>query len=183
MRRLLVVAALSAALAGCATTPTVFAPAAGPEAVGFSELKIEPGRYRVTFRGGRGAPMAQVSDYALLRAADLTIADGYDWFRVVDRIVMESAGSGGPQVSFGAAGGSGSHRSNVGMGVGTTFNLGGGAAQPDRRAPQPARPRLGPIRRRRQHRDQTVLGYLASRAGHPGVPQERPLADFRLVDV
>lgn len=128
MRRLLVVAALSAALAGCATTPTVFAPAAGPEAVGFSELKIEPGRYRVTFRGGRGAPMAQVSDYALLRAADLTIADGYDWFRVVDRIVMESAGSGGPQVSFGAAGGSGSHRSNVGMGVGTTFNLGGGAA-------------------------------------------------------
>lgn len=128
MRRLLVVAALSAALAGCATTPTVFAPAAGPQAVGFSELKIEPGRYRVTFRGGRGAPMAQVSDYALLRAADLTIADGYDWFRVVDRIVMESAGSGGPQVSFGAAGGSGSHRSNVGMGVGTTFNLGGGAA-------------------------------------------------------
>jgi hypothetical protein len=128
MRRLLVVAALSAALAACATTPTVFAPAAGPQAVGFSELKIEPGRYRVTFRGGRGAPMAQVSDYALLRAADLTIADGYDWFRVVDRIVMESAGAGGPQVSFGAAGGSGGHRSNVGLGVGTTFNLDGGPA-------------------------------------------------------
>lgn len=128
MSRLLVIAALSAALAGCATTPTVFAPATGPQAVGFSDLKIEPGRYRVTFRGGSGAPMAQVSDYALLRAADLTLADGYDWFRVVDRIVMESAGAGGPQVSFGAAGGSGSHSSNVGLGVGTTFNLGGGAA-------------------------------------------------------
>lgn len=128
MRRLLVIAALSAALAACAATPTVFAPAAGPEGLGFSDLKIESGRYRVTFRGGRGAPMSQVSDYALLRAADLTIADGYDWFRVVDRIVMESAGAGGPELSFGAAGGSGSHSSNVGLGVGTTFNLGGGPA-------------------------------------------------------
>ena len=93
-----------------------------------TELRIEPGRYRVTFRGGPGAPMAQVADYALLRAADLTLADGYDWFRVVDRYAAQSGYDSGPRVSVGAGGGSGSYGSSLGVGLGTSFNLGGGPA-------------------------------------------------------
>src|SRR5690606_8405179 len=100
MKQLLVAAACSAALAACAAAPTVYAPATGPAASGFTEYRIEPGRYRVTYRGGAGAPPAQVADYALLRAAELTLADGYDWFRIADRW-REGSSDRGPQVSVG----------------------------------------------------------------------------------
>ena len=128
MRRLTTIIVFCAALGACATAPTVYGPATRAQGVGFSEMRIEPGRYRVTFRGGPGAPIAQVSDFALLRAAELTLADGYDWFRVVDRYVAQSGSDSGPRVSVGAGGGSGGYSSGVGEGVGTSFNLGGGPA-------------------------------------------------------
>jgi hypothetical protein len=114
------------ALTACETPqPTRYTPAAGPRAVGFSEQRIEPGRYRITFRGGPGAPAAQVADYALLRAADLALADGYDWFRVYDRHVAE-VGGGGPYVSLGVGGASFGRHSAVGGGVSHGMDLGGG---------------------------------------------------------
>ena len=126
MKQLLAAFACSTALVACATAPTVYGPSApGRQAVGFSEYRIEPGRYRVTFRGGGGAPPAQVADYALLRAAELTLTDGYDWFRVADRW-MEGAPDRGPQVSIGGGSASFGRRSSVGVGVGTSFSLGGG---------------------------------------------------------
>ncbi len=122
---LFVLAALS--LAGCAT-PTVYQPATGPSAVGYSEYLIEPGRYRVIFRGGGGAPPEQVMDLALLRAADLALAQGYDWFRVSDRYVQAVGGGYGPDIGVGVGGMSFGHHSGVGGGVSTGFNLGGGPA-------------------------------------------------------
>lgn len=128
MRRFMAAAFLCAALGACASTPTVFAPATRAGGVGYTDMKIEPGRYRVTFRGGAGATAAQVSDYALLRAAQLTLDDGYDWFQVVDRYMAQVGNSSGPQFSLGVGGGSGGYNdSAIGAGVGTTFNLGGGA--------------------------------------------------------
>jgi opacity protein-like surface antigen len=125
MKRLVVVAAAALLLAACATAPTLYQPAAGPQAVGYSEYRIEPGRYRVTFRGGPGAPPQQVMDYALVRAADLAISEGYDWFRVADRFT-EGRPDRGPRVGVGVGGGDYGYRSGVSLGVGTTFNLGGG---------------------------------------------------------
>ena len=114
------------ALAGCATPiATHFAPASGPQAMGFSEYKIEPGRYRVTFRGSPGAPSNQVADYALLRAADLTLADGYDWFRISDRSFQQAGPRTGPNFSVGVGGGSFGGRSGVGVSLGRSFDLGG----------------------------------------------------------
>jgi hypothetical protein len=112
-------------LAACATAPTIYQPAVGPRAVGFSEYRIEPGRYRITFRGGPGAPVAQVSDYALRRAADLALADGYDWFRISERFI-EGQPDRGPRMSLGLGGADFGRRSSVGVGLGTSFNLGGG---------------------------------------------------------
>ena len=125
MKRLLLPLLASLALAGCATAPTLYQPAAGPKAVGYSEYRIEPGRYRITFQGGPGAPPQQVTDYALLRAADLAIADGYDWFRVSDRF-MQGRPDNGPRVSFGVGGASFGRRSAVGLGVSNGMSLGGG---------------------------------------------------------
>ena len=124
MKRL-VIAAIALSLAACATAPTLYQPATGPQAVGYAEYRIEPGRYRVTFQGGPGAPPQQVMDYALVRAADLAIRDGYDWFRVADRFT-EGRPDRGPRLGVGVGGGDYGYRGGVGVGVGTTFNLGGG---------------------------------------------------------
>ena len=128
MPRRLVPILAALALGACATAPTVYQPAAGPNAVGFSEYRIEPGRYRITFRGGPGAPAEQVSDYALLRAADLALAGGYEWFRVSDRFIRQAGPDSGPRMSLGVGGADFGHRSSVGVGLGTSFNLGGGPA-------------------------------------------------------
>jgi len=125
MRRLILCLAAAASLAACATPPTLYQPALNHDAVGYSEYRIEPGRYRITFRGGPGAPPQQVSDYALRRAADLAIADGYDWFRVSDRF-MQGRPDNGPRVSFGVGGASFGRRSAVGLGVSNGMSLGGG---------------------------------------------------------
>lgn len=128
MKRLMPIAVAAAlALGACATTPTVYQPATGPQSVGYSEYSIEPGRYRITFRGGPGAPPEQVMDYALLRAADLALAEGYDWFHVYDRYV-QGRPDRGPRVGLGVGGGDYGRRSGVSLGVGTSFNLGGGPA-------------------------------------------------------
>jgi hypothetical protein len=125
MKRLLVPVLAALSLAACGT-PTVFQPATGPNAVGYSEYRIEPGRYRVIFRGGTDASPQQVMDLALIRAADLTLAQGFDWFRVSDRYVQGVGRSSSTSVGFGVGGTSFGSRSATSVGVGTGFNLGGG---------------------------------------------------------
>ncbi|MBO9560584.1 MAG: membrane lipoprotein lipid attachment site-containing protein [Caulobacter sp.] len=129
MKRLIVLAVSAALLTACATSPTVYGPQTAPHGAGYSEYRLENGRYRVTFQGNPGAPVNQVSDYVLLRSAELALRDGYDWFRVADRMTEQTGSSSGSSLSIG--GGSSSydygrhgHGSSVGLGVGTTFNLG-----------------------------------------------------------
>ena len=126
----IIAAAIAALLlAACASAPTVYRAQAGaPNDVGYSEYRLEAGRYRVTFQGGPGAKEAQVADYALLRAAELAIRDGYDWFRIADRSTEVSGYDRGPRVSVGGGSASFGRRSAVGVGLGTSFNLGPGPA-------------------------------------------------------
>jgi opacity protein-like surface antigen len=125
MKRLIVTTLAALSLAACASAPTLYQPAAGPQTVGYTDYRIEPGRYRITFRGGPGAPPEQVTDYALLRAADLAIAGGYDWFRISDRF-LEGRPDRGSRMGVGVGGADYGRHSGVSLGVGTTFNLGGG---------------------------------------------------------
>lgn len=125
----LIALAFSAALlTACATSPTLYGPQTGSRGAGYSEYRLEAGRYRVTFQGNPGAPVNQVSDYALLRAAELALRDGYDWFRVADRVTQQTGSGRGSSLSIGGGSGSYGRRSGVGLGVGTSFNLGPGPA-------------------------------------------------------
>jgi hypothetical protein len=125
---LLAVAASALALTACASLAP-YGPSMGPNGQGFSEQRIENDRYRVTYRGV-GAP-GPVADWALLRAAQLTSEQGYDWFEVTQRYIdgrPDSAGGVRPSVSIG--GGSsryngrygGYSASGVGVGVGLNFS-------------------------------------------------------------
>jgi hypothetical protein len=124
MKQVLAPLAACLLLAAC-TTPTVYGPRTASTASGFSEMRIEADRYRVSYQGGNGAGADQVADYALLRAAEITAAQGYDWFRVVEQFTQGVAGRG-PQVSLGGGSASYGRRSAVGLGLGTNFDLSGG---------------------------------------------------------
>lgn len=78
--------ALAAALAGCAT-PTPYQPnLPGQQASGgFSEMRIEPDRWRVSFAGNTLTERSTVEGYLLFRAAELTLQNGYEWFTIEDR--------------------------------------------------------------------------------------------------
>jgi hypothetical protein len=63
-------------------------PYVGGEGAGlgtFSESRLTEDRYRITFNGEPEATSDQVKDLALLRAAQVTLANDYDWFRVVNQ--------------------------------------------------------------------------------------------------
>lgn len=63
----------------------------GSEGLGSStESRLTDDRYRVTFIGDEDATSDQVKDLALMRAAEITLANEYDWFRVVSQQTEES---------------------------------------------------------------------------------------------
>jgi hypothetical protein len=78
--------ALAGVLAGCAT-PTAYQPRTPGHASsgGYSEIRVEPNRWRVTFSGNTLTSRETVETYLLYRAAELTTQQGYDWFSIVDR--------------------------------------------------------------------------------------------------
>ena len=118
--------AVALLLGGCATAPTVYQAATAPEAVGYTDYRVEPGRWRVTFRGGDGAPPQQVADYALRRAAELTIREGYDWFEITERSGELRPPKTRSSISIGSGGGDFGRHGGIGVGLGTSFDLSGG---------------------------------------------------------
>ena len=127
MIRPLVVAAAVLSLGACASLAP-YGPQQGPRGQGYSEQRIESDRYRVSYNGV-GAP-GPVADMALLRAADLTLDQGYDWFEVTQRYIdgrPDSAGGFRPSVSVGVGSSSGRYGgyrysgTSTGVGVGLNF--------------------------------------------------------------
>jgi len=110
--------ALVCTLAACSTTPTVYAPAAGPEDIGYREQAIESGRYRISFRANPDLDAAQTEDMAMRRAAELTLQQGGEWFRVVTRETERYGGRDNGGTSVGVGGSTGSYGSSVGVGIG-----------------------------------------------------------------
>ncbi len=128
MTRLTLIAAAGLMLSACASLAP-YGPRAGPGGQGYAEQRIESNRFRVTYNGV-GAP-GPVADRALLRAAELTTAEGYDWFEVTQRWIdgrPDSAGGMRPSIGVGYGSGRSSGRhgsystSGVGVGVGLNFS-------------------------------------------------------------
>ena len=114
--RLAVIASLLIVAACVTAEGTPYAPV-DPRGYGFEEVRIESDRYRVVFRGDGATPPDVVEDYALLRAAELAIDGGYDWFRVAGRD-LSSEQRGGANIGLGAGTGSYGRRGGVNVGVG-----------------------------------------------------------------
>ena len=122
-----IIAAAGLTLSACASLAP-YGAQTGPGGQGYAEQKIEADRYRVSYNGvGNAGPVA---DYALLRAAELTAAEGYDWFEVTQRWIdgrPDSAGGFRPSNGVGYGSGRSSGRygsyssSGVGVGVGLNF--------------------------------------------------------------
>lgn len=90
LRRILgaaICASAALALSSCASVGGPYHPAGsgvhGSE--GYSEARLAPDRFRVTFAGDAFTSRDKVEGYLLYRSAELTVQQGYDWFRVVDR--------------------------------------------------------------------------------------------------
>jgi hypothetical protein len=71
-------------LAACTTAPTPYQPATTSEH-GYSELRIENNRYRISFKGNSSTSRDTAETYMLYRAAELTLQNGYDIFTVAHR--------------------------------------------------------------------------------------------------
>ena len=68
-------AGLAIVLAGCAQ-PTPYVPRQQGQSTGYTDRELAPGRWRVTFTGNSVTPREQVEDFLLLRAAEVTLANG-----------------------------------------------------------------------------------------------------------
>ncbi len=68
---------------------------------GYSESKLSDTQYRIHFKA-RGSDKSRAMDYAMLRAAEVTLENGYDWFIVTDRetLVDKETVQSSPQVGF-----------------------------------------------------------------------------------
>lgn len=81
-----ILAAFAALMLSACVTATPYQPASKhTDAEGYSEQRIENDRWRVTFSGNEVTSKQTVESYMLMRAAELTLASGFDWFETVDR--------------------------------------------------------------------------------------------------
>jgi hypothetical protein len=80
------VACIAAALilSACASQPE-YIPADDAGSYGYYSAPLGANRYRVGYNGDSSMSENTVKDYALFRAAELTMQQGKDWFQVVSR--------------------------------------------------------------------------------------------------
>jgi hypothetical protein len=167
MRRWLLALIPVLALGACATA-TYYQPSQGGDAIGYADSRIEANRWRVSFQGGDGAPESQVSDFALLRAAELTVQNGYDWFRIVGRDGSEGPPHSASSISLGTGGATFGRHSGFGMGLGTTIPVSGGPRIQRSieiiagKGPAPSDPDIYSAR--------NILDTIGPRAPHPPPP-------------
>lgn len=84
LKPVLLATAAALALSACATA-TPYGPAGVDSRYGYSDQRVDTDRYRVSFAGNSLTSREQVEMALLLRAAEVTTENGYDWFSTVNR--------------------------------------------------------------------------------------------------
>lgn len=84
MKKMFLITAAICVLSSCnsATVPAYQA-AGGLGQVGYISAPAEDGKTTVVYTGSKGMTKSQVAEYALLRAAEVTTEEGYEWFAVL----------------------------------------------------------------------------------------------------
>jgi hypothetical protein len=125
VKRLILTVSL-AALAGCQTSTASYEAASGPGQIGYFSVPVEDNRVAVTYTGRKGMTQAEVAELAFLRAAELTLASGQQWFAVLHSDSRETqvgdinrleGRSGAILTSESSTAGSGGDRRGAGPGV------------------------------------------------------------------
>jgi hypothetical protein len=98
MKYFMTLLTLTLLISGCTSKPAYRAAKNG--SVGYSEQKITDDRYRVQFKS-HTKTVADAADYALLRAAQLTVQQGYDWFVVTSKETFVESEKQQPESSIG----------------------------------------------------------------------------------
>lgn len=82
LKQMMTMAAVVMLLAACASQPAYRAAEEG--GYGYSERQLTEDQFRIHFRG-RGDDTGRAMDYAMLRASELALEKGFDWFDVASR--------------------------------------------------------------------------------------------------
>lgn len=115
-------ASLILVLAACASTP-VYGPAESHSDFGYNSLSIEDHRFQVSYTD---SDPQRARNFALLRAAEITLEDGREWFEITNGYSeVEPEVRPSSSISIGGSSGSRGH-SSVGVGIGIGFPIGGG---------------------------------------------------------
>jgi len=119
MKKLILTGIAALALAACASTgPTAYGPAYNGNGMGFENQKIEQDRFRISYTGRNPA---EARDFALLRAAEVALAEGYSHFQIISGGRHDNGPNPGISTGVGVAVGSGYRgrsRTNVNLGAG-----------------------------------------------------------------
>ncbi|HDZ07807.1 CC0125/CC1285 family lipoprotein [Pseudohongiella sp.] len=86
-------------LTACASQPDYRA--ADGRGYGYTEQQLSSDQYRVSFKA-RGDDTGLAMDYAMLRASELTLEEGYDWYDIASRETLVDRERVDPGVSAGA---------------------------------------------------------------------------------
>ena len=118
MRNILIIGA-GLALIGCASTnSSAYGPSTSGSDLGFENRKIESDRFRVSYTGRN---VNETQDYALLRAAQITLNEGYTHFKILGGGTSGNGPNAPVSTNIGVGtriGGYGRGRTNLGVGVG-----------------------------------------------------------------
>ncbi|WP_339721103.1 hypothetical protein [uncultured Paraglaciecola sp.] len=71
-------------LVGCAAPQaTRYQATSAENEFGYTQTQLTDTQHRIEFVGNRFTEASRIKDYAMLRAAELTIQKGYDWFTIL----------------------------------------------------------------------------------------------------
>lgn len=100
LRMFCIVIALALALVlGACASQSAYTPAKDSEAYGYYSTPLGDNRYRVGYNGNSTMSENLVKDYALFRAAELTMQQGKDWFQIVERESSSVEKPGGASIA------------------------------------------------------------------------------------